>query len=148
MLSDAPVLELEVFFEDHGVCSCTITNSLFLERVVYEQRALAQTLPTSLQLGNRQNGVQLLLDLTVTCAFRAHTSGFALQIFDLTHLWSNRGSGLIDSDDLLAQAAAVYMYVKLHVSPQQRNPCSLPGPLAAFAALLLHRQPDDVTELQ
>ena len=31
------VLELEILFEDHGVCSGTITDSLVLERVVYEQ---------------------------------------------------------------------------------------------------------------
>ena len=35
-------LELEIVFEDHGVCSGTVTDSLVLQRVVYEQRALAQ----------------------------------------------------------------------------------------------------------
>ena len=36
---DQHALELEGLFEVHGVCSCTITNSLDLEHVVYEQRA-------------------------------------------------------------------------------------------------------------
>ena len=41
---------LEVLFEDHGVCSCTVTDSFVLEHLVYEQRALAQPLSTVLQL--------------------------------------------------------------------------------------------------
>ena len=67
-------LELEVLFEDHGVRSCTITDSLDLERVVCEQRALAQPLPTALQLADRQRGVHFLLDLTITHAFPGNTS--------------------------------------------------------------------------
>ena len=47
-------LELEGLFEDHGVCSCTITDSLDLEHVVYEQRALVQPPPAALQLTDRQ----------------------------------------------------------------------------------------------
>ena len=35
-------------------------------------------------LTDRQSGVQFLLDLTVTYAFPAHTSEFALQVIDLT----------------------------------------------------------------
>ena len=52
--------QLQVLFENHGVCSCTITDCLVLERVVYEQRALAQPLPTALQLVNRQKGFNFL----------------------------------------------------------------------------------------
>ena len=52
------VLELEVLCEEPGVCSWTITDSLDLERVVHEQRALAQSLPTALQSASRQRGVR------------------------------------------------------------------------------------------
>ena len=38
------VLELEALFEDHGVCSGVITDSFALERMLHEQRALAQPL--------------------------------------------------------------------------------------------------------
>ena len=116
------VLELEVLFEDHGVCSGIITDSLDLERVVYEQHALAQPPPTAIHLGDRQKGIQLLLDLAVTCAFPAPTSGFALQILDLTHVWANRDTGIIGSDDLLAFAAAVYMHIKPHLFTAAKVP--------------------------
>ena len=43
-------LELEAFFEDHSVCAgVVVTDSLVLERTVYEQRARVQPLPTALQ---------------------------------------------------------------------------------------------------
>ena len=42
------VLELEALFEDHGVCSGDIADSLALERVLNEQRALVQPLPSAL----------------------------------------------------------------------------------------------------
>ena len=74
-----------------------------------------------------------------------------LQIFDLTHGRSNSASGLVEfdepSDDLLALAAAVCMYIKLHFSPQQRYPRRFAKVLTAFAALLVRRQPEDVPEL-
>ena len=92
-------------------------------------------------------GVQLLLDLTVTYAFAAHTGEFALQILDLPHVWSDGDSDTVGSDDLLALAAVVYMYIKLHLSPQQRYPRNLPEQLAASAALHVRRQPDDVPGL-
>ena len=59
----------------------------------------------------------------------------------------SKDSGTIDSDDLLALAAAVYMYIKLHLSPQTGYPCSLSELLAAFAALLVRLQTDDVPVL-
>ena len=130
-------LELEALFEDHGVCSGDITDSLVLERTVHEQRALVQPLPTALQLVNRQEGVRLLLDFGGTFAFPVHTSEFSLQILDLTHVWSNKGAGIIDFDDLLALAAADYMYIHLHLSPRQRYPRSLPELLTTFEALLV-----------
>ena len=80
-------------------------------------------------------------------AFLAHTSEFAVQIFDLTHVWSNRDCDTVGSDDLLALAAAVHMYIKLHLSPQQRYPQSLSEQLTAFTELLVWRQPDDVPVL-
>ena len=110
------VLELEVLFEDHIVCSGVITDSLVLECVVHGQRVLIQTQPTALLLDNRQKRLHLLLNLAVTYVFPAHTSEFAIQILDLTHVWSNRDSGIVDND-LLALDAAVYMYIKLHLSP-------------------------------
>ena len=47
------------------------------------------------------------------------------------------------SDDILALAAAVYLFIKLHLSPQQRYPRTLPELLTAVAALLTRQQPDD-----
>ena len=85
-------VELEILFEDHGVCSDAITDSLVLERAVHEQRTLVQPLLAAVQLVKRQKGAHLLLDLAVTCAFPAHTSAFALQIHHLAHVWSNRES--------------------------------------------------------
>ena len=49
-------LELEVLFEDHGVRSGTVTDVLALERVVHEQRALAEPPPSAQQLTNKQRG--------------------------------------------------------------------------------------------
>ena len=54
---------------------------------------------------------------------------------------------VIDSDGILALASAVHMYIKLHLSPQQRNPRSLSELLAACAALPVSRHPDDVAVL-
>ena len=113
------VLEL-VLFEDHAVCSGAIPDSLVLERVVYERRALMQSLREVPQLDNRQNGAQSLFDLVVKNAFPARTNEFALEILDMTHVWSNRDSGINDSDDLHALAGAVHRHTKLHISPQQR----------------------------
>ena len=115
--------------------------------MVYEQRALVQPPPTAPQLANRQQEVHFLLDLPVTCAFPAHTSEFALQILDLTHVWSNRDSGMIDSGGLFALAAVVYMNIKLRLSPRQMYPHSLTELLTAFTALLVRQQPDDVLAL-
>ena len=72
---------------------------------------------------------------------------FPLQVIDLTQTWSNEVTVTIECDDQLAMAAAVYIYVKLHFTPQQRYPRSLPELLTAFAALLFQRQADDVPEL-
>ena len=41
------VLELEALLEDYGVRSGVITESLALERVLYEQGALAQPPPST-----------------------------------------------------------------------------------------------------
>ena len=60
------------------------------------------------------------------------------------HVWSNRDFGAVDSDDLLALAAAVCMYIKLHLSLQQQYPHSLPELLTAFTA---GRKPDGVPVL-
>ena len=55
---DQHALGLEGLKEDHGVCSCTFTDSLDLEHLVCEQRALLQ-LPPAL-LTNRQRSVLFL----------------------------------------------------------------------------------------
>ena len=55
---DQHKLDLQGLFEDHGICSYTITNSLDFRRVVYEQCALVQPPATALQLTNLQRGVQ------------------------------------------------------------------------------------------
>ena len=81
-------LELEVIFEDHGVCTGAFTDSFVLECAVCEQRALVQSLLTVLKLVNRHKRVDLLIDVAVTYAFPAHTSELSLQIFDLANLWS------------------------------------------------------------
>ena len=74
------------------------------------------------------------------------TSEFALQTVDLTQVWPNVSSGIIGHDDLLA--SAVYIYVKLHFTAQQKFTRSLLEPLTAIEAPLLQRQPDDVPELR
>ena len=86
-------------------------------------------------------------DLVVAYAFPPHTSGFTIQILDLTHIWSGSDSDVIEHDDILALAAAVYMIIKLHLSPQQRYPRTLPELLTAVAELLTRQQPDDIPVL-
>ena len=61
--------------------------------------------------------------------------------------WEDEVTGTIECDDLLAMAAAVYIYVKLHFSPQPKYPRSSPELLTAFTALLARRQFDDVPEV-
>ena len=85
-----------------------------------------QPLSSVLQLANRQKGAQYLSDLDVACAVPPDTSGFTLQIFDLTRIWSDNDSDVIELDDILALAAAVYMFIKLYLSTQQRYPRTLP----------------------
>ena len=106
-------LELEVFFEDHGVCSGAITDSLVLERAVYEQPALLQPLPSAAKLTSRQRGVQFLLDLTVTCALPVETSEFA-QPNEVTQ-------------PFISTSNCTLLRSKVHRS--------LPEPLTTFAAL-------------
>ena len=85
-----------------------------------------------------------LSDLVVAYALPPHTNGFSLQVLDLTHIWSASDSDAIDLDDILASAAAVYVFIKLNLSPQQRYPRTLTELLTAFAELLTRQQPDDV----
>ena len=119
LLRHQHALELEGLCEDHGVRSCTITNSHFGSTATGKEAfsffSISQSLP----------------------ALPAHTSEFALQVVDLTEIWSNEITGNIENDDLLAMAVAVYLHIKLHFTPQQRYPRSLPELLTAFAALLL-----------
>ena len=119
-------LALEALFEDHGVCSGAVTDSLVLERAVYEQRALVQPLPTALQLVDRQK--------KNTC-YSISPSPVPSQFT------------LVNLHDLLALAAAVYLYIKLHLSTQQRYPHSLPELFTAFTAPLVRRHSGDVPRL-
>ena len=132
-------LELETLFEDHSVCS------LSLDPAIYERRALVQPHLFALQFTNRQRGARFLSDLVVTFALLPHTSEFSLQLLDLTRVYSD--SDVIDLDDILALIAAVYVFIKLNLSPQQRYPRTLPELLAAVAELLTRQQPDDVPVL-
>ena len=58
----------------------------------------------------RQKGAHFLSDLVVAYASPPHTSGFTLQILDLTHIWSGSGADVIELNDIPAQAAAVYVH--------------------------------------
>ena len=88
-----------------------------------------------------------LSDLAFACAFPPITGELALQVFDLPHIWSSSVSNVIEPGDVLAVAAAVFMFIKLHLSPQQRYPRTLPELLTAVAALLTRRQPNDAAVL-
>ena len=90
--------------------------------------ALVQPPPSALQLGNRRKNARLLTDLA--------------------HTWSDRGNNDIDLSDILALAAAVYMFIKLDLSlPQQLYPRAHPELLSAVAELLTWHQPHDAPVL-
>ena len=74
----------------------------------YGRRALSRPLPSASQLLNRQEGAHVLFDLVAASALPPHTTGFALQILDVTHVWSGRDSGVIEYDDILALTAAIF----------------------------------------
>ena len=134
----ARLLELEALFQDHGVCSGLVIDSLALERVLHEQRALAQPLPSAIHLDQRQRGpISCLISL----------SPLLFQVLDTTHIWSGNDSDVIEPDDILALAAAVNVLIKLHLSPQQSKARTLPELLTAVAALLARPQPDDALVL-
>ena len=62
----------------------------------------------------------------------------------MAHVWSTGGSGIIDSDDLLALAAVAYVYIKLRLTAA-KVPAQLPRTASrAIAALFVRRQADDV----
>ena len=103
---------------------------------MYAQHALPQPPPTALQLTHRQRGFQFLLDLTVTYALPVQTREFPDQVINLTQTGSTEVTDFFEYDDLPAMVAAVHIYVKQHVAPQQRYTRSLPELLAAFAARL------------
>ena len=100
---------VEAFFEDHGVCSGVITRSLALGLVLHGR------LPPASQLAHKQKGAHFLTDPVAAYNFPPHSTGFALH---RTHVWSASDTDVIEPDDILALAAAVYMIVKLFLSPQ------------------------------
>ena len=97
-----------------------LTDPLNLEHVACEKHAPDQKPSATLQLTDRQRGVQFLLDLTVTHAFPDKTNDF------------DETSGIIEYDELLAVAATVYTSIELHFTPKQSLLL-----FAGFAALLL-----------
>ena len=90
-------------------------------------------------MANIQRGARLLRALTVAYVLPLHTCEFSLQVIDLTHGWSNAMTEQIAHADLLAMVAAVYIYVKLRVTPEQRYTHALLQPLEAFAAQFLRK---------
>ena len=114
---DPLALELEGLFEDHGICSHTITDPLYLDRVVYEQRALLQS-PTALQLTNRQRGVHFLFDLTVTYTLPAPTSEFAPRVIHET------GSSTSTSKSTLLRSKGTPAAYLSYLQPSQRYFCN------------------------
>ena len=139
-------LELEILFEDHGLCSEVIADFLALESAIYERRALIQPLPSASESANRQRSAHFLSDLAVSSAFHPHSSEFSLQVLDLTHVWSHSDSDVIELDDILA--SAVYMFIKLTLSPQQTYPRRLPRIAYCCSWLLTRQQLDDVPVLR
>ena len=61
---------------------------------------------------NRQKCAHVLTDLVAATVLPRHTRGFALQLLDLAHTWSVRDDNDIDLNDILALAAAVYMFIE------------------------------------
>ena len=114
------VLELEALFEDNGVRSGVITNSVALGRVLYEQRDLPQPSPSALQSVNRREGVHLSHDLAVTFACPACTGVFALQFLDLTHVWSNRDSSIIETSCICHRSNCTRTASPNHLQLSQR----------------------------
>ena len=92
---------------------------------------------TSLTVGHiDRRAHHFLSDLVAAC------------VFPLTlRFWSGSDSDVIAPDDILALDAAFYMFIQLHLSPQQWYPRTLPELLAAVAALLTRQQPGDVPAL-
>ena len=129
------------------MCPGVTTDSLALERVLFGRRALVQPLPSALQMANRQKGAHFLSDLVVAHALPPHISGFTLQILDLIHIWSGSDSDVLELDDILGLAAAVYVFIKRNLSSLQRYPRTLSELLTAVAELLTRQQPDDVPVL-
>ena len=118
-------LECESIFRDNGVCTEVIADSIALERAIYGLCALVQPPPSASQLANRRNNARLLTDLVAVFALSLHTGGFAFQVLDVAHTWSDLG-------DILALTAAVHMFIQLNPPlPQQRYPRTLPELVAA-----------------
>ena len=91
------------------------------------RRALAQPLPSASQLANKQKGAHFLSDdLVLAHVCPPQTCGFTLQFLDLPHIWSGNDSDVIEPEDILALAAAVYMFIKLYLSPEERHPHTFP----------------------
>ena len=91
-----------------AACSLMFRHVSELEALFLEPQVLV----------NRHKEVYFLSDLAVAFAFTPHTGEFTLHFLDQTHIWSGSGSDVIEFDDILALAAAVYMFIKLHLSPQ------------------------------
>ena len=113
-------LELEALFENHDICSGVMTETLTLEHVIYERRALVQLLPSALQLANGQRDAHSCLISSLP-----PTSGLSFPVPDKSHFSSDSDADAVELDDILALAAAVYVFIKLNLSQQQGYPRTL-----------------------
>ena len=87
-------------FEDHGVCTEVITDSVALERAIHGRYALVQTLPSALLLANRRKNTRCRL-----CPASSHQRVWPSSL-GLGHTWSVRG-------DIFALVAAVNMFITI-----------------------------------
>ena len=109
-------------------------------------RALAQPPHSAIQLVKWSKGgsISCLISLLPVLS---HTLLVNLHFKSLTHIWSNSVSDVVEPDDVLAFDAAIFMFIKQHLSPQQWYPRTLPELLTTVAAPLTMKQPSDVPVL-
>ena len=121
------------------------TLSLFQQRQFLHSHQLSESRapPTVPQFAHWQRGAQLLRALVVTAALPSQTCEFTLQFIDLT-FWQS----ILLHTDLLAMVAAVYIYIKLRNTPEQRYLHNLPPLLEAVAVQLLRRRPNSAPALR
>ena len=132
-LSQWTSTQLEKLFEQHGICShTTTTNSLSMSSNWCTNNAPCSNhhrMP--LQLTNKQRDVQF----PTRSLSPAHFSwpklvNLQFQVINLTQIWSNRESGIIEYDDLPAIVAG-----RLHLRQTELNPRSKGTPATYLSYL-------------